>query len=118
MKRKVFMLLVSAAVITSLALVGCAPEVAPPAPPPTEEEGAPPAAPAEEANTWQLQGFTPAGLFFHDLAEHLAASVEEMSGGRLVFDLYPSPAIVPALESIDAVAAPGVLDAAYTYPAM
>ena len=115
MKKKLLMFSLMAVLIASLVFFGCAKA---PTPSPTPTPTPTPTPAKEEVITWTVQGFTPAGLFFHDLAEHLAASVKEMSGGRLVFDLHPSPAIVPALESLDAVAAPGVLDAIYCYPAM
>ncbi|MEA3254131.1 MAG: hypothetical protein U9Q17_04190, partial [Chloroflexota bacterium] len=122
MKRKVFVLLVSAAVITSLVLAGCAPEVTPPAAPteeqaPAEEEEASPAAPAEEVFNWKVQGYVPAGLLFHDFLEHLAASMEMVTDGRIVIDPLPSGTVVDTNKALDAVQS-GVLDGVYDYTAM
>jgi len=115
MTRKLLTLVLAVAVIVSLVIAGCAKPAPAPTPAPTP---APSPAPApKEVITWKIQGITPAGLAFHDLLLHLADWVEQASDGRLVFDVYPSGAVCPPLESLDAVNA-GVLDAVYDYSGM
>ena len=75
------------------------------------------AATAEKPIVWKVQGFVPAGMLYHDHLLHLAKTVKELSGGRLVFDVHPVGAIVPTLEGLKATS-DGVLDAHYDYPAM
>lgn len=67
--------------------------------------------------TWKVQGFVPAGMLYHDHLLHLAQTVKELSGGRLVFDVHPVGAIVPPFEGLKA-ASDGVLDANYSYSAL
>jgi len=67
--------------------------------------------------TWKVQGFVPAGMLYHDHLLHLAKTVKELSGGRLVFDVHPAGALVPTLEGVKA-ASDGAIDAHYGYSAM
>ena len=55
------------------------------------------------------------GLLFHDLAVHFADSVEAASGGRLKIKPFQTGAIVPAMETFDAVAK-GTLDVGHAWP--
>ncbi len=70
-----------------------------------------------ETIVWRVQGFTPPGTLFYTWLEDLAELVEELSGGRLIFDTYPPGAIVPPFEALSAVR-DGVLDANHGYPGM
>ena len=55
------------------------------------------------------------GLLFHELAVHFADSVEAASGGRLKIKPFQTGAIVPAMETFDAVAK-GTLDVGHAWP--
>lgn len=107
MKKRIVMLMLSVAVIVSLVIVGCAPEVAPPpeeeAPPPEEEEEAPPAAPEEEVFKWTAASVFPATFEHYKFGVRVFDRVEEMSGGRLVVDCYPSGALMSGFEVFEAV---------------
>jgi len=65
---------------------------------------------------WRVQGFVPAGLFFHDLLLRLAADIEKLTEGRLVWKVHPAGALVPPFEALDAVSK-GVFEANYGYSA-
>lgn len=65
---------------------------------------------------WKVQGFVPAGLFFHDLLVRLAADIEKLTGGRLVWKVHPAGALAPPFEALDAVSK-GVFEANYGYSA-
>ncbi len=79
-------------------------------PPPTLAQ------PAVKPIVWKVQGFVPAGLFFHDLLVRLAADIEKMTGGRLVWKVHPAGALSPPFEALDAVSK-GVFEANYGYSA-
>jgi TRAP-type mannitol/chloroaromatic compound transport system substrate-binding protein len=55
------------------------------------------------------------GLLFHELAVHFADSVEAASGGRLKIKPFQTGAIVPAMETFDAVGK-GTLDVGHAWP--
>jgi TRAP-type mannitol/chloroaromatic compound transport system substrate-binding protein len=55
------------------------------------------------------------GLIFHDIAIHFADSVRAASGGRLDIKVFPTGAIVPAMEIFDAVSK-GTLDCGHSWP--
>jgi TRAP-type mannitol/chloroaromatic compound transport system substrate-binding protein len=61
--------------------------------------------------TWTVQTAYAAGDDLHQTFVELAAKIEAMSGGRLVLEVAPGGAYVPAFEVLDAVDQ-GVLDAA------
>lgn len=65
---------------------------------------------------WRVQGFVPAGLFFHDLLVRLAADIEKLTGGRLIWKVHPAGALCPPFEALDAVSK-GVFEANYGYSA-
>jgi len=53
---------------------------------------------------WRAQSTWSAGLpVLQEAAEHFAQKVGELSGGRLIIDMNPAGAIVPANELVDAV---------------
>ena len=64
---------------------------------------------------WQLQSTWPTGNLLHKSIQRLAADVEEMSDGRLRWEVMPAGAIVGAFEVLDAVHR-GLLDAAHAWP--
>jgi len=55
------------------------------------------------------------GLLFHDISIHFADSVRAASGGRLNIKVFPTGAIVPAMEIFDATAK-GTLDCFHSWP--
>ncbi len=55
------------------------------------------------------------GLIFHDILIHFADSVRAVSGGRLDIKVFPTGAIVPAMEIFDAVSK-GTLDGGHSWP--
>ncbi|MBI5581926.1 MAG: TRAP transporter substrate-binding protein DctP [Deltaproteobacteria bacterium] len=55
------------------------------------------------------------GLNFHDMAQHFCDSVRATSGGRLNIKLFPTGAIVPAMEIFEATSK-GTLDAFHSWP--
>ena len=56
-----------------------------------------------------------AGLNFHDMAIHFADTVRACSGGRLNIKVFPTGAIVPAMEIFEATSK-GTLDAFHSWP--
>lgn len=69
---------------------------------------------ADKPIVWKVQGFTPAGTLYDTWGKHFAGLVEELSGGRIKIEWFPSGTIVSALEAPDAVG-DGILDAEYGY---
>jgi TRAP-type mannitol/chloroaromatic compound transport system substrate-binding protein len=55
------------------------------------------------------------GLNFHDITMHFADSVRACSGGRLDIKVFPTGAIVPAMEIFEATSK-GTLDAFHSWP--
>ncbi len=55
------------------------------------------------------------GLNFHDMAMHFADTVRGCSGGRLNIKVFPTGAIVPAMEIFEATSK-GTLDAFHSWP--
>ncbi|MBW1659556.1 MAG: TRAP transporter substrate-binding protein DctP [Deltaproteobacteria bacterium] len=55
------------------------------------------------------------GILFHDIAIHFADSVRACSGGRLDIKVFPTGAIVPAMQIFDATAK-GTLDCFHSWP--
>jgi TRAP-type mannitol/chloroaromatic compound transport system substrate-binding protein len=71
-----------------------------------------PAAAQDEPIRWTMQtAWTPA-IYMQSTAESLARRIEAMAGGRLLIEVVPAGAIVPAFETLDATH-DGVLDAAH-----
>jgi TRAP-type mannitol/chloroaromatic compound transport system substrate-binding protein len=85
-----------------------------PAAAPQPKAAAPVVQPA--AITWKLQSTWAAADFLQNNAKDLAASVAEMSEGRLRIDVQGAGAIVPAAQVLDAVSQ-GILDAGHSSPA-
>jgi TRAP-type mannitol/chloroaromatic compound transport system substrate-binding protein len=63
---------------------------------------------------WKVQGFVPAGMLFHDNIVMLAEEIKKVSGGRLIFEVFPAGALVPPFEGLKAVS-DGVYQANYGY---
>lgn len=117
MRRKILTLVLSVAVIASLVIVGCAPEVAPPpeeeeAPP--EEEEAPPAVPEEEVFEWKMQSTFGLGSWDYLCGKRVVDRIVEMSEGRLKIEYLAPGTIVAAFEQLEAVDK-GVLDAGQSW---
>ncbi len=55
------------------------------------------------------------GLNFHDISQHFADSVRAASGGRLDIKVFPTGAIVPAMEIFEATSK-GTLDVFHSWP--
>lgn len=66
---------------------------------------------AQDSFTWTVQTGYAAGDDLHQTFVELGAKIEAMSGGRLVLEVSPGGAFVPAFDVLDAVNA-GVIDAA------
>ena len=64
---------------------------------------------------WRLQSSWPAGSLVQQSLLELTKMVEEMSGGRLKWEVMPSGTVVGPFEVLDAVHR-GVLDATHTWP--
>ena len=58
---------------------------------------------------WRFQSAWPSRDIFHEFAVDYAKTVEEMTGGRLKFDVVAAGSVVPAFQMQDAVHA-GILD--------
>ena len=74
-----------------------------------------PAVLAQAPLTIKMQTSWPSSDIWMDFAQEYTTRVEEMSGGRVKFDLLPAGAVVGAFQVMDAVN-DGVLDAAHTVP--
>ena len=66
-------------------------------------------APAQEVTVFKFQSTWPAKDIFHEFAQDFVTRVNDMSGGRLKFELLAAGAVAKALEVHDAVLA-GTLD--------
>jgi TRAP-type mannitol/chloroaromatic compound transport system substrate-binding protein len=64
---------------------------------------------------WKVQSAWPAANLLHISAVELAKMIEEMSGGRLRWEMMPAGTVVGAFEVLDAVNR-GLIDAAHTWP--
>jgi TRAP-type mannitol/chloroaromatic compound transport system substrate-binding protein len=64
---------------------------------------------AQEASVWKFQSTWPSKDIFHEFASDFVTRVNDMSGGRLKFELLAAGAVAKALEVQDAVLA-GTLD--------
>jgi TRAP-type mannitol/chloroaromatic compound transport system substrate-binding protein len=64
---------------------------------------------------WRLQSSWPAGSLVQQSLLELTKMVEEMSGGRLKWEVMPSGTVVGPFEVLDAVHR-GVIDATHTWP--
>ncbi|KIX14204.1 TRAP transporter substrate-binding protein [Dethiosulfatarculus sandiegensis] len=65
--------------------------------------------------TWRMTGPWGAGLLFYDFMIHFADSVRAASGGRLNIKVFPAGAIVPPMETFEAVSK-GVVDIGHSWP--
>ena len=74
-----------------------------------------PAVLAQAPLTIKMQTSWPSSDIWMDFAAEYTTRVEEMSGGRVRFDLLPAGAVVGAFQVMDAVN-DGVIDAAHTVP--
>lgn len=76
-----------------------------------------PASAKDKVVKWKVQGFVPAGMLYHETLQRLAAKVEKVTEGKLVFDVHPAGALVPPFEGIKAVSN-GAYQAQFSYSAM
>lgn len=70
---------------------------------------------AQQKIVWKMQSAWPASNFLHLSALELAKMVEEMSGGRLKWEMLPAGAVVGSFEVLDAVNR-GLIDGAHSWP--
>ncbi len=108
------LLAVSAGVSAAAALAAC---TSPSTPSAGEQKPAQTAAPAAQTGaktiTWKVQsGWPPTDWHFQNI-KGFATKAEEMSGGRLKFELLAPGAVVPTAEMLDAVSK-GLLDGCHT----
>ncbi len=61
---------------------------------------------------WRLQSAWPSRDIFHEFALDYAKTVDEMTGGRMKFDVVAAGGVVPAFQMQDTVHA-GILDASH-----
>lgn len=64
---------------------------------------------------WKVQTMSTPVMLLHKAAVQIGERVKEMSGGRLVFEVFPAGTVVGAFENMDAVNK-GVIDAAHSWP--
>jgi TRAP-type mannitol/chloroaromatic compound transport system substrate-binding protein len=64
---------------------------------------------------WRMTGPWTTGILFYDFMVHFADSVRACSGGRMDIKVFPAGAIVPAMETFDAVAK-GVVEVGHSWP--
>jgi TRAP-type mannitol/chloroaromatic compound transport system substrate-binding protein len=75
----------------------------------------PGAATAQQRFVWKVQSAWPASNLLHISAVELAKSIEEMSGGRLRWEMLAAGSVVGAFEVLDAVNR-GLIDASHAWP--
>jgi TRAP-type mannitol/chloroaromatic compound transport system substrate-binding protein len=75
----------------------------------------PGAAHAQKPIVWKVQSAWPATNLLHVSAVELAKMIEEMSGGRLKWDMSAAGTVVGAFEVLDAVNR-GLIDASHAWP--
>jgi TRAP-type mannitol/chloroaromatic compound transport system substrate-binding protein len=75
----------------------------------------PGSATAQQRFVWKVQSAWPATNLLHLSAIELAKMIEEMSGGRLKWEMLPAGAIVGSFEVLDAVNR-GLIDASHAWP--
>ncbi len=73
------------------------------------------AAQAQSKIVWKVQTTWPVGITLHRDVVEIAARVEEMSAGRLEWEVLPAGAVVGAFEMLDAVET-GLVDAGHGWP--
>ncbi len=69
---------------------------------------------SDQEFTWRFTD-TWGGLLFHDISIHLADSIRACSGGRLNLKIFPTGALVPAMEVFDATSK-GTVDCFHSWP--
>ena len=57
-----------------------------------------PALAQEKVIKWKVQGFVPAGMLYHETLQRTAEEVKTLTGGRLVWEVFPAGALVPPLK--------------------
>jgi TRAP-type mannitol/chloroaromatic compound transport system substrate-binding protein len=80
---------------------------------PLRPEPAPPPVTDTRTHRWKLQSAYPASNLIHQSAERLAATIAELSQGRVRIEVHPAGAIVPVWEISEAVRRE-VVEAGYT----
>ena len=73
-----------------------------------------PALAQEKVIKWKVQGFVPAGMLYHETLQRTAEIVKEVTGGRLMWEVFPAGALVPPFEGLKAVS-DGVYEANFGY---
>jgi TRAP-type mannitol/chloroaromatic compound transport system substrate-binding protein len=75
----------------------------------------PNSASAQQRFVWKVQSAWPASNLLHISAVELAKSIEEMSGGRLKWEMMAAGTVVGSFEVLDAVNR-GLIDASHAWP--
>jgi TRAP-type mannitol/chloroaromatic compound transport system substrate-binding protein len=75
----------------------------------------PGAATAQQKFVWKVQSTWPASNLLHISAMEMAKMIEEMSAGRLKWEMLPAGSVVGAFEALDAVNR-GLIDASHAWP--
>ena len=70
---------------------------------------------AQRPIVWKVQSSWPAANLLHYSPIELAKMIEQMSSGRLKWEVMPAGTVVPAFEVLDAVNK-GIIDASHTWP--
>jgi TRAP-type mannitol/chloroaromatic compound transport system substrate-binding protein len=70
---------------------------------------------AQQRFVWKVQSAWPATNLLHVSAVELAKIIEEMSGGRLKWEMSAAGTVVGAFEVLDAVNR-GIIDATHAWP--
>jgi len=99
MKKKILLIPLAVLLAIGLVAIGCAKPT--PTPTPTPEV---------EVIKWDLQCSYASGTRFYDVVQMLVDEINAESGGRLVVELFPGGAIVPATKEFEGVVQ-GTIDA-------
>jgi TRAP-type mannitol/chloroaromatic compound transport system substrate-binding protein len=75
----------------------------------------PGSASAQQRFVWKVQSTWPAANLLHISAMEMAKMIEEMSAGRLKWEMLPAGSVVGAFEALDAVNR-GLIDASHAWP--
>jgi len=114
--KKTFVTIMSVLICVAL-LAACGGGSTPAPAPAPSGGGAAPAAPTAAPIHWRIQAFTGTGTYLYDgQFMQFVDNVNTMAAGRLILEEFPSGAIVPSMEGVQAVR-DGILDAMFEHGA-